>query len=80
MYGIWNLSRKKLILTSPAPQKKVTNTQTSFQQKPKNCLSVFYNSLGLALKGFIANFSKLKPSNIYLIKNVQMNFQNKLFD
>ena len=45
---------------------KVIHNQTNLQQKLTNCLRVFDNSAGLALKGFTASFSELKPSHIFL--------------
>ena len=45
---------------------KVIHNQTNLQQKLTNCLRVFGNSAGLALKGFTASFSELKPSHIFL--------------
>ena len=62
------------------PTNKVIYTQTKLQQKPTNYLSVFEHSVTLALKGFTASFCKTQTQSYILNKNVQMNFQNNIFD
>ena len=63
-----------------SPTNKVIHTQTKLQQKPKNCLSVFDHSMGLARKGFTASFCKTQTQSYILNKTVQINFQNNIFD
>ena len=63
-----------------SPTKKVIHTRTNLQQKPTNCLSVSDHSVELALKGFTASFCETQTQSYILNKNVQMNFQNNIFD
>ena len=63
-----------------SPTKKVIHTQTNLQQKPTNCLSVFDHSVALGLKGFTASFCLTQTQSYILNKDVQINFQNNIFD